>query len=257
MDSNVMTFEEQLESYANLIVSMGLNIQTNQRLLIQADVAAAPFAQRVARHAYQRGARLVSIYYEDDALKRSRFELAPKDSFGDFFDWQAAPLLEVAEKHDSVLGLFGSDPELLQGFDTGLVSLEFSNGRVIRAEAKHGLDALEAYLEMDAGDNTGTRFLGEVALVESGSPVEQSKVLFKRALLDENAASHIALGFAYRHTIGGGESMSREDFQQCGGNTSLEHRDIMLGSSTTDVDGLYADGRREPLMRQGKFVMED
>jgi len=29
----------------------------------------------------------------------------------------------------------------------------------------------------------------------------------------------------------------------------------MIGSPETDVDGLHADGREEPLMRSGRFVV--
>ena len=40
-----------------------------------------------------------------------------------------------------------------------------------------------------------------------------------------------------------------------GGNDSLIHVDWMIGTPGTDVDGLTADGTREPLMRAGEWVI--
>ena len=44
------------------------------------------------------------------------------------------------------------------------------------------------------------------------SPVAQSGLLFYNTLFDENAASHVALGTAYKFTLQGGEAMSDEAF---------------------------------------------
>ena len=73
-------------------------------------------------------------------------------------------------------------------------------------------------------------------------------------LYDENAASHLALGTAYRTSLMGGDTMSEEAFDEAGGNTSLVHVDFMFGSSEMDVDGLLPGGKREPVMRSGEWV---
>jgi aminopeptidase len=39
-----------------------------------------------------------------------------------------------------------------------------------------------------------------------------------------------------------------------GANSSLIHVDWMIGSGTMDVHGVFADGKEEPLMRQGEWV---
>jgi aminopeptidase len=138
---------------------------------------------------------------------------------------------------------------------SGLVedwSLEFKDGRVVGAHAARGLEFLEAMLNADEN----ARFLGEVALVPSGSPVEESGVIFGSTLMDENAASHIALGRTYRNTIKAGNDMEPEAFFSKGGNLSHIHEDVMIGSSEMGVDGVFEDGSSEPLMRQGKFVFQ-
>ena len=55
----------------------------------------------------------------------------------------------------------------------------------------------------------GAARLGEVALVPHSSPVSQSGLLFYNTLFDENAASHVALGSAYKFTLRGGEDDER------------------------------------------------
>jgi aminopeptidase len=79
-------------------------------------------------------------------------------------------------------------------------------------------------------------------------------VLFWNTLFDENAASHIALGQAYATCLIGGEKMTAEELTALGANSSLIHVDWMIGSGAMDVDGVYADGTAEPLMRSGEWV---
>ena len=129
-------------------------------------------------------------------------------------------------------------------------SLRFEGGRVVSFSAARGENVLRQMLETD--DTAGR--LGEVALVPASSPVAASNVLFYNTLFDENAASHVALGTAYKFTLEGGEAMGDEQFERAGGNTSAIHVDFMIGSRELDVDGLFADGRKEPLMREGEWV---
>jgi aminopeptidase len=84
--------------------------------------------------------------------------------------------------------------------------------------------------------------------------VSQSGILFYNTLFDENAASHIALGNAYKFTMNGGDVMSDEDFGHAGGNQSAAHVDFMIGSGDLDIDGVLKDGRIEPLMRRGEWA---
>ena len=128
--------------------------------------------------------------------------------------------------------------------------LTFEGGKVVKYSAEQGEDTLKNLLESD----DGAKRLGEVALVPHSSPVSSSNILFYHTLFDENAASHIALGQAYSFTVKDGDGLSIEDFAKLGANSSLVHVDFMIGSADTDVDGVFADGTREPLMRAGEWV---
>ena len=87
------------------------------------------------------------------------------------------------------------------------------------------------------------------------SPVAQSGLLFYNTLFDENAASHVALGSAYKFTLEGGEAMDDEEFERAGGNRSATHVDFMIGSGELDIDGVLAGGGTEPLMRRGDWAL--
>src|SRR6185295_14817382 len=129
-------------------------------------------------------------------------------------------------------------------------SLRFERGRVVDVKAARGERVLRQLVETDA---TSGR-LGEVALVPHGSPIAQSGLLFYNTLFDENAASHVALGSAYKFTLTGGDTMSEAEFEQAGGNRSAIHVDYMIGSGEMDVDGVNEGGSAEPLMRSGEWA---
>ncbi|WP_027481780.1 aminopeptidase [Deinococcus pimensis] len=131
------------------------------------------------------------------------------------------------------------------------IRIRFEGGRIVEATARSGQDVLDRLVSTDEG----SRRLGEVALVPHSSPISRSGLFFYNTLYDENAASHIAIGSAYRFNVKGGTEMTTEQFAVKGGNDSLIHVDWMIGSADMDVDGVYADGRREPVMRAGEFVI--
>jgi aminopeptidase len=129
-------------------------------------------------------------------------------------------------------------------------TLRFEHGRVVNSTAARGDDVLRRLIDTDDGAGR----LGEVALVPHSSPISQTGRLFYNTLFDENAASHVALGAAYKFTLRGGETMSDEEFEAVGGNRSATHVDFMIGSPELNVDGVLADGSVEPVMRRGDWV---
>jgi aminopeptidase len=130
------------------------------------------------------------------------------------------------------------------------ISVRFEDGRIVESTARTGADVLAKVLDTDEG----ARRLGEVALVPHSSPISASGLLFYNTLYDENAACHIALGQAYAKCIRGGDTMSPEQLAAKGANKSLIHIDWMIGSGRVDIDGIAADGRVEPIMRQGEWA---
>ena len=130
------------------------------------------------------------------------------------------------------------------------IAVRFEAGRIADATASTGQDVLEKVLNTDEG----ARRLGEVALVPHSSPISRSGLLFFNTLYDENAASHIALGQAYRTCLEGGTSAGDAELLERGANSSLIHIDWMIGSGQVDVDGVVPGGGTEAVMRAGEWV---
>ncbi|GAC1338583.1 MAG: aminopeptidase [Acetobacteraceae bacterium] len=130
------------------------------------------------------------------------------------------------------------------------IEVRFEAGKIVHSSARTGAEVLERVL----GTDEGARRLGEVALVPHSSPISASGLLFFNTLFDENAASHIALGQSYRTCLEGGTAASDTELAERGANSSLIHIDWMIGSGEVNVDGVSADGAREPVMRGGEWV---
>jgi aminopeptidase len=130
------------------------------------------------------------------------------------------------------LQLYGA---LLEG-----IRVEFAGGRAVRIDADRGADALRAV----AAKDEGAARLGELALVDGEGRIGPLGTVFYETLLDENAASHIALGSAYELGVETAEDLARV-------NQSSIHVDFMIGSADLDVDGVTREGETVPLLRAG------
>lgn len=142
-------------------------------------------------------------------------------------------------------------PLSYQGSMIDGIKVRFERGRIVEMTAAKGEDAFRSLIATDEG----AARLGEVALVPHSSPISKSGIVFNNTLFDENAASHIAVGQSYSENIRDGGSRTAEEKAALGANTSLVHVDWMIGSGELDIDGITADGKIEPLMRQGEWVV--
>ncbi|MBX3001875.1 MAG: aminopeptidase [Caldilineaceae bacterium] len=125
----------------------------------------------------------------------------------------------------------------------------FERGEVVEFHAERGQAVLEQFFSVP-----GTRYLGEIALVDVNSPIYQSGILFHDTLFDENAACHIAFGRAYPGGVEGNEAMSAEELAAFGVNDSPLHQDIMFGTPTLQLTGISADGSEVAIMHDGQYV---
>ena len=416
-------FDRNLDKYAEVILKIGLNLQPGQRLLIGwpssglygVPLELAPLVRLITRRAYDMGARLVQVLWNDDELRRIRFQHAPPGTMEEFPEWRAAAAIQAAEAGDAVLRVSAQDPDLLADQEPDLVALfnatnsrhmapfahllsrgamnwcvitapvagwseklfpglsaadararfwdalfeicrinepdpvaawqahiehlmgraehltrmqysavslrapgtdltiglpqhhkwtgahmrtqggidfcanipteevfttthaartegvvsmtkplsyggavmeglrmTFSGGRLTKMTADTGEEFFRQVLDIDEG----ARHLGEIALVPHSSPISQAGRLFYSTLIDENAVSHIAVGRGFPFAVQGGAEMSAEEFASAGGNNSLVHIDVMVGSSEMDVDGVTESGTTEPIMRAGEWAFD-
>jgi aminopeptidase len=124
---------------------------------------------------------------------------------------------------------------------TGL-RIRFEGGRAVEIDADANADALRGRCAIDEGASR----LGEVALVDRESRIGKLGRTFYTTLLDENAASHLALGDAYSSPIA-----DNADLPEI--NASAVHIDFMIGSDDVSVTGTTRAGENVPLLRGGSW----
>ena len=128
------------------------------------------------------------------------------------------------------------DGSIIRGLE-----VRFEGGRAVEIDAEEGAEVIRARTARDEG----AARLGEVALVDRESRIGQLGTVFYETLLDENAASHIALGSAYE------EAVAEEDLPRI--NRSVIHIDFMIGGDDVDVTGISRGGDRIPVLRSAAW----
>jgi aminopeptidase len=146
------------------------------------------------------------------------------------------------------------DPARTQGHVTSTKPLVLKDGTIVRGlrVTFEGGSAVEVAADENEGairtrtavDEGATR-LGELALVDRQGRIGPLGTIFYDTLLDENAVSHIALGFGFPFAVGG------DDLDRV--NKSEIHIDFMIGSPELDVTGVTAEGERVPVLRGGDW----
>ena len=107
-----------LERYANLIVSVGANVQPGQVLAVEAVPEAQPLVREITRQAYERGARYVDVAYFDADAKRIRDELAAEETLDWVPPWLGRRMLDLGELNAARVVLVPLvPPGLLDGVD--------------------------------------------------------------------------------------------------------------------------------------------
>ncbi len=130
---------------------------------------------------------------------------------------------------------------LLDGTVVRDLEVEFRGGRIVSVSASEGEEVMRTIIERDEGSSR----LGELALVDRKGRIGELDTVFYDTLLDENAASHIAIGTGFPFLV------SDEDVPRV--NQSEIHIDFMIGSDDMTVTGITHDGDRVPLLVHGDW----
>ncbi|MGH2949011.1 MAG: aminopeptidase [Solirubrobacteraceae bacterium] len=132
---------------------------------------------------------------------------------------------------------------LIDGTVVRNLRVRFEGGRVVQVDADSAQDTMRTIVEHD----DGAARLGEIALVDDEGRIGKLDTVFFDTLIDENAASHIALGQGFPFLLGEGD---RER-----ANESQIHIDFMIGSPEMTVTGITRDGDRVPVLMHGKWAI--
>jgi aminopeptidase len=119
--------------------------------------------------------------------------------------------------------------------------VRFEGGRAVQVDADSAQDTMRTIIDQDAG----AARLGEVALVDGEGRIGKLDTVFYDTLIDENAASHLALGQGFPFLV---EAPARERV-----NESQIHIDFMIGSPEMTVTGITGSGERVPVLVRGEW----
>jgi aminopeptidase len=117
----------------------------------------------------------------------------------------------------------------------------FEGGRAVEVDADENAVTMRSRIAID----DGAARLGELALVDRQGRIGPLGTIFYDTLLDENAVSHLALGFGFPFAV---DELERDRINQ-----SEIHIDFMIGSPELDVTGVTGPGERVPVLRNGDW----
>jgi aminopeptidase len=179
-------------------------------------------------------------------MKTSKFLAARFETVGGIVHLPNLPSEEIFTSPDPARTegvVRATKPLVLGGSIIRGLEVEFRDGRAVRIDADENAEVLRSYA---ARDETADR-LGEAALVDGEGRIGALDTVFFDTLLDENAASHIALGHAYQMCV------DESEWDKI--NDSNIHVDFMIGSPQVSVHGLDADGGSTPVLVGGAWQL--
>ena len=111
-------FEVNLQKYAKLLVSTGINVQPGHTVVIYAEVEQAPFARLLVKEAYQLGASEVIVQWSDDEINRDRLLYAAEERITTVPEYKVQEMHYLLDHKASRLSIVSKDPDALNGVDT-------------------------------------------------------------------------------------------------------------------------------------------
>ena len=157
----------------------------------------------------------------------------------------------TSPQYDKTEGIvYSTKPLFYNGVMIEDFSLEFKEGKVVKMEAKKGQELLESILSID----DYSCYLGECALVSYDSPINNTNLIFKETLYDENASCHLAIGMGFGECNKNAADLRGDDLRNVGINDSNTHVDFMVGDKTLSVTGVK-DGKKVPIIKNGNLVI--
>lgn len=112
-----------LQKYARLVVRVGVNLQHDQLLVINAPLEAAEFARALSREAFAAGAHDVVVSWSDEQLAHIRYKQAQEQVFTEFPDWRQAFYTDYAEQGAAFISIAARDPEIFADVDPSRLTL--------------------------------------------------------------------------------------------------------------------------------------
>lgn len=109
--------QDLLTKYAKLVVKIGVNLQKDQILVINAPIECAEFARTMAQEAFAAGAHDVVVSWSDEQLAHIRYADGKLALFTEFPEWRAKFYNDYAAQGAAFVSIAARDPEIFQDID--------------------------------------------------------------------------------------------------------------------------------------------
>lgn len=137
----------KLDRLAQVAVRVGLQLQPGQDLVVTAPSAALPLVRRIAVHAYEAGAGLVTPFLSDEEITLARYRHGADAGFDRAAGWLYEGMAKAYANGAARMAIVGDDPMLLSGEDPAKV------GRANKANSIAYQPALEKIAGFDINWN--------------------------------------------------------------------------------------------------------
>lgn len=109
--------EQYLDNLARLAIESGVSVKPGEEVMVRTTVHAAPLARRVAKYAYERGAKRVYVEYRDDALEALDFEYQSTDTLTHKPQFIYDGVNYFAENGGCYIAIISENPDALKHAD--------------------------------------------------------------------------------------------------------------------------------------------
>ncbi len=104
-----------LKNYADLVIELGVNLQIGQGLIIACPVEKSEIAHALTRSAYEHGAGIVRVRWNDEIIDRLAYDNASVDALKEVPKWQVMERDYVSEKGFCYVAISAENPNAFKG----------------------------------------------------------------------------------------------------------------------------------------------
>ena len=111
----------QLRKYARVVVTMGINLEPGQDVIIHINVDQHLFAEFLVEECYKKGARKVTVEFADDKITRHNYRYQSEETLSEVPEWVESKAKYSCEKLPCMIYVDSSDPAAFDGLDMSKV----------------------------------------------------------------------------------------------------------------------------------------
>lgn len=115
--------QKYLDNYINIILQIGINIQSDQKLVIGAPHECSAFVHQLVKRAYELGAGKVVVDWNDPVLTKLKYKFEPINHFEDIAPYTIMRSEMEVDENAAFLRIEGLDSQALSGVDPTKISV--------------------------------------------------------------------------------------------------------------------------------------